>query len=183
MLEIEKLLKNFDNDGSKIINFFESQLAKLNTGRANPRLLAEIRINYYDVATPLEQLASLTNLGPLQIGVKPYDLSILKSIEKELINSHLPISVNSEEGLIRVNFPPITSERRKEMVKQLHGFNEQAKIALRQIRSKLNKEVKTNVSSEQEQKQYLQKIQKQLDSLVTKVEQISQKREEEILKV
>lgn len=183
MLEIEQTLQKLEGEGEKIIRFFESQISKLNTGRANPRIIGEIKVNYYDNPTPIEQVASLNLISPLQIGVKPYESSLLKEIERTLVDSNLPITVSSDSTIVRVSFPPMTTERRKEMVKNLNNLTEQAKISLRQIRSKLNKDVKSLVASEEEQRKYLNKIQDRINKLVDKVQTISQKREDELLKI
>lgn len=183
MLELNELLERLEREARKVIHFFENQLTKLNTGRANPKLVSEIKIEYYDSPTPIEQLASISLLGPLQIGIKPYELRLLKDIERALVEANLPITVSSDSTTVRVNFPPMTTERRKEMVKSLHALTEQARVALRQIRSRLNKDVKNLVSSEEEQRRYLNKIQEKLNRLIEGVEEISQKREAELLKV
>lgn len=159
------------------------QLSKLNVGRANPQLIGNVRVLYYETLTPIEQLASITPGAPLQLLVKPYDMGILRDIERALIDAKLAITVNVESNQVRVTFPPMTTERRREMTKLLGTYSEQAKIYIRQVRTRLIKEIKQFITAEDEQKRLLNQFQQQIDEAIHQISKVCAEKEEQILKV
>lgn len=183
MNEFDAVFKEFNEEVEKVFKNFYVQLQKISTGRANPQLIGDLKVIYYESPTPVSQLASILNNGPLQLLVKPYDISIVKEIEKVLIDSKLPFTVVMDGVILRVTFPQNTTERRKEAVKILYSFSEQAKVGIRQLRGKANKTIKQISASEDQQKRAQQKLQIEVDALVGKVVSITTQKEEQILKI
>lgn len=184
MSNFDAIFKEFRLDAEKVFKNFDLQLQKISTGRANPQLIGDLKVNYYGSPTPVSQLASILSNGPLQLLIKPYDTSIVKDIEAVLIDSKLPVTVVVDGLVLRVIFPQNTAEKRKEAVKVLNSYSEQAKIGIRQLRSKANKAIKQiSDVSEDQQKRAQQKLQAEVDALVSKVVAITSQKEEQILKI
>ena len=119
---------------SKTISVYKESLAEIRAGRANPAVLNKIRINYYGTPTPINQIASVTVPEARLIVIQPWDASVLKEIEKAILTSDLGINPNNDGKLIRLNFPELNEERRKELVKDIKKICEDAKVAVRSIR-------------------------------------------------
>ena len=128
---------NYDdiiNKMDKTVGVFENNLAEVRAGRANPAILNKIKIDYYGVPTPISQVAGISVPEARLIVIQPWDLGILKEIEKEILKSDIGINPNNDGKVIRLSFPELNEERRKEIVKNIKKMAEESKIAVRSIR-------------------------------------------------
>ena len=127
-------MKNTESKMIKAINSLEGDLASIRAGRANPAILDKITVEYYGVQTPLAQVGTISVPEARTIIVQPWDVSVLKEIEKAILASDIGINPNNDGKVIRLNFPPLTEERRKELNKSVSKRGEEAKVAVRNIR-------------------------------------------------
>ncbi|NPA15065.1 MAG: ribosome recycling factor [Deferribacteres bacterium] len=169
----------------KSVEKCEKELMGVRTGRASTALLEEIKVTYYGVATPLKQMATLTVPEPRTVMIQPWDKSVLKDIEKAISSSDLGLNPSSDGNVIRVNFPPLTEERRRQLVKVIKKIAEDYKIAIRNIRREGNEEVKEmekeKMISEDEAKRALKEIQKITDEFIKQIDELVEKKEKEIM--
>lgn len=168
----------------KAIEAFRRELTKLRTGRANLQMLDGIRVEYYGTPTPLNQVAALNIPDPRLITIKPWDKSLLTEIEKAIVSSNLGLTPNNDGEIIRLPIPPLTGERRKELVRQLKKLAEDARVSVRNIRRDANHMVKDEDSvSEDDQHRALENIQEITDKKIAVVDKAMEKKEEEITEV
>lgn len=171
----------------KTINVLEENFAEIRAGRANPAILNKVKVDYYGVPTPINQVAGVSVPEARMIVIQPWDASILKAIEKAILTADIGINPNNDGKLIRLTFPELTEERRKEIVKDIKKISEEAKIAVRAIRRDAmdlaKKEQKDGNMTEDEEKQAEDKIQKLTDKKVAFIDEISSKKEKEIMSV
>ncbi|MGV2392542.1 UNVERIFIED_CONTAM: ribosome recycling factor [Campylobacter lari] len=183
-MELDLYLLEFDDEASKAINHFVFELSKISTGRANPQIIKGVKVNYYDTLTPLEELANISVPEPQQLLIKPFDISCIKDIVKGLTNANLGLNPVDEGDKVRITFPALTTERRKELVKGLSKHTEAAKIGVRNARQNVNKNIKTDEElSEDEQKRYLDIIQKEVDKKIEHINELTSKKEKEIMNI
>jgi ribosome recycling factor len=171
----------------KSIDTLKSDLAKVRTGRAHTGILDHIQVDYYGSPTALTQVANVTLIDARTIGVQPWEKKMANVIEKAIRDSDLGLNPSSQGDMIRVPTPPLTEERRKEMVKLVKGEAEDAKIAIRNIRrdanEQLKKMVKDKTCSEDDERRSSDEIQKLTDKFVTDVDKMVIDKEKEILTV
>jgi ribosome recycling factor len=171
----------------KSIDTLKSDLAKVRTGRAHTGILDHIQVDYYGSPTALTQIANVTLIDARTIGVQPWEKKMLNAIEKAIRDSDLGLNPSSQGDMIRVPTPPLTEERRKEMVKLVKGEAEDAKIAVRNIRrdanEQLKKMVKDKTASEDEERRASDEIQKLTDKFVTDIDKLVAEKEKEVLTV
>ena len=171
----------------KTINVLEENFAEIRAGKANPAILNKVKVDYYGVPTPINQVAGVSVPEARMIVIQPWDASILKAIEKAILTADIGINPNNDGKLIRLTFPELTEERRKEIVKDIKKLSEEAKIAVRAIRRDAmdlaKKEQKDGNMTEDEEKQAEDKIQKLTDKKVAFIDEISSKKEKEIMSV
>lgn len=171
----------------KTINVLEENFAEIRAGRANPAILNKVKVDYYGVPTPINQVAGISVPEARMIVIQPWDASILKEIEKAILVADIGINPNNDGKLIRLNFPELTEDRRKEIVKDIKKLSEEAKIAVRAIRRDAmdlaKKEQKDGEMTEDEEKQAEEKIQKLTDNKVGIIDDMSAKKEKEIMSV
>lgn len=171
----------------KTINVLETNFAEIRAGRANPAILNKVKVDYYGVSTPINQVAGVSVPEARMIVIQPWDISILKEIEKAILLADIGINPNNDGKIIRLTFPELTEERRKEIVKDIKKLSEEAKIAIRAIRRDAmdlaKKEQKEGNMTEDEEKQAEDKIQKLTDKKVAFIDEISSKKEKEIMSV
>jgi ribosome recycling factor len=169
----------------KGIERLKKELARVRAGRANPAILDEVRIDSYGSMVPLNQVATVTVADARLLVIKPWDRNSISAIEKGIINSPLGLNPNSDGVVVRVPIPPLTEERRKDLVKQVHGSGEDAKIAIRHGRRDANDLLKQAEKdkdiSEDDLKKGLEKVQKLTDGYVKQVDEIMKAKESEIL--
>jgi len=169
----------------KSLEALRRDLSRVRTGRASLALLDGVRVNYYGVPTPLSQVASLSVPESRTISIQPWDAKMIGEIEKAIQKSDLGLTPLSDGKIVRINIPPLTEERRKELVKVTKRMEEECKVALRNIRRDANEQLKTakkdKVISEDEQFKFQEEVQKLMDKSIEKAEEIIKTKEKEIL--
>jgi ribosome recycling factor len=165
----------------------EEDLAGIRTGRATPALVEKMHVDYYDMPTPLMQLASISVPEARQLMIKPFDPSTIKTIEKAILASELGITPNNDGKVIRLNLPPLTEERRRDLVKVVHSRLEESRIAIRNIRRDLIKDLrdfeKEKMISEDDLKVGEEELQKHTENHIAEIDAIGVKKEKEIMEV
>lgn len=183
----EDVMKDLHARIEKTIEDLKKELSRIRTGRANLSMLEGVRVNYYGTATPLSGVASLNVPEPRLITVKPWDKSALKDIEKAIAEANLGVTPMNDGEMIRLNFPPLTEERRKEIAKQVKGKGEEHKVAVRNIRRDANEALKTlqkdKKITEDDLKRATEKVQKETDEGIKKVDEVVVKKEKEVMEV
>lgn len=178
---------DFEERMNKTVNVFVENLSEIRAGRANPNILSKIMVEYYGVPTPINQVAGISVPEPRLIVIQPWDMGVLKEIEKAIQKADIGINPNNDGKVIRLAFPELTEERRKEIVKDIKKMTEEAKIAIRSIRrdgidmaktSQKNGEITEDDLSTAENK-----IQKLTDSKIEEIDRISADKEKEIMSV
>ncbi|ATQ76740.1 MULTISPECIES: ribosome recycling factor [Massilia] len=186
-MTIADVKKNAQERMNKSIDTLKSDLAKVRTGRAHTGILDHIMVDYYGSATALTQIANVTLIDARTIGVQPWEKKMLTTVEKAIRDSDLGLNPSSQGDMIRVPTPPLTEERRKEMVKLVKGEAEDAKIAIRNIRrdanESLKKLVKDKACSEDDERRASEEIQKLTDKFVIDVDKLVAEKEKEVLTV
>ena len=180
-------LSKYEEKMTKTISVFEENLAEIRAGRANPAILNKIMIDYYGTPTPINQVAGISVPEARLIVIQPWDGSILKEIEKEILKSDIGINPNNDGKVIRLSFPELTEDRRKEIVKDIRKMAEEAKVAVRSIRrdaiDEAKKAQKDSEMSEDELKSAEDNIQKLTDKYVAKVDEILEAKEKEVMSI
>ena len=171
----------------KSISVFEESLAEVRAGRANPAILNKIKIDYYGTPTPINQVAGISVPEARMIVIQPWDISVLKEIEKEILKSDIGINPNNDGKVIRLNFPELNEERRKEIVKDIKKMAEEAKVTIRNIRRDALDEAKAmqknSEISEDDLKVAEDKIQKLTDKYVEEIDDLLEKKEKEVMSI
>ncbi|ACO32070.1 MULTISPECIES: ribosome recycling factor [Acidobacterium] len=171
----------------KAVKDFQTQLTSLRTGRASVQMLDQIRVDYYGTPTPLNQVGQVNTPDAQSIVVQPWDTSILKDIENALRTSDLGFNPQNDGKIIRIPVPPMTEERRREVVKHLNKVLEEHRTGVRNIRrdgnDAIKKAAKDKLISEDEEKRSLDEMQKLTDEEIKRMEEISRKKEAEIMQV
>jgi ribosome recycling factor len=169
------------------ITALEQNLATIRTGRASPALVERLSVEYYGTPTPLQQLATISAPEPRLLTIKPFDPSSLKDIERGIMASDLGLTPNNDGKIIRLNIPPLTEERRKELIKVVHHRLEEARVAVRNIRRASHDDLrefeKEKLISEDDLKRGETDLQKLTDKYVEKVEEHGQRKEAEIKEI
>lgn len=180
-------LNNIEEKMDKTISVLQENLAEVRAGRANPAILNKIMVNYYGVPTPINQVAGISVPEARLIVIQPWDASILKEIEKEILKAEIGINPNNDGKVIRLAFPELTEERRKELVKDIKKMGEDAKVSVRSIRregmDKVKAEQKEGTITEDELKTTEDKIQKLTDNKVSEIDKAIENKEKEIMSV
>jgi ribosome recycling factor len=182
---IAETLEETKDRMGKTIAALENELKRVRTGRASLALLDGIRADYYGTATPLDQMASLAVPESRLITIQPWDASAIKEIEKAILKSDLGLTPNSDGKLIRIAIPPLTEERRKELVKRVNKISEEHKVAIRNIRRDSNEMLKAfkkeGEISEDDAFKAQDEVQKITDEHIKKIDVIYGEKEKEIL--
>ena len=176
---------NHRMDGA--IQAFTDELSKIRTGRATPALLDSVKVDYYGQRVPLNQAATITTPEPRLIVVQPWEKSMLGEIEREILKADLGLNPSNDGSLIRVPIPQLSEERRKDLVKLVHKFAEEARIAVRNVRRDVNDHLKklekNHELSEDELSVELEEIQKLTDEHTKRVDEVMQNKEKEVMEV
>ena len=183
MEELEMLLLELEEKMEKSIASFERELSTVRTGRANAGLLDSISIEYYGVLTPLKQVSSITIPEANQLYIKPFDKSVLKDVERAILASSLGLTPQNDGVGIRLILPQMTEERRRELVKLVGKMEEQAKVAIRNLRRDGNDDVKKLGLPEDDEKGSLEDIQKLTDGKISQIEEIASKKNKEVMSI
>jgi ribosome recycling factor len=171
----------------KTLEIMKEELKSIRTGRATPGLVENIKVSCYGSLTPLKQLANITAPEAQLIIISPYDPSILKDIEKTILQSELGLTTNSDGKVIRIPIPPLSGERREKIVTQIKEMTEETKIAIRNIRREANKHIdkeeKDSILTEDEAKKAKDQIQKFTHENEAKLNELLSRKSEELLKI
>ena len=182
----DKLVMFEDKMGKSLANL-EEEFAGIRAGRANPHVLDKLRVDYYGTPSPIQSVANVSVPEPRMIQIQPWEASMVKEIEKAILSSDLGINPTNDGKLIRLVFPELTEERRKELAKDIKKKGEGAKVAVRNIRrdamDHFKKVAKAEDISEDEIKDLEDKIQKLTDSYVAKIDKAVEAKSQEILTV
>ncbi|TQC51501.1 ribosome recycling factor [Mycoplasmopsis mucosicanis] len=180
-MELDLYLLKFDEIATKAIHHYNFELSKISTGRANPQIVKGIRVDYYGTPTPLEEISSISVPEPSQLLIKPFDMSSVKDIAKAILAANIGVNPVDEGNQIRLTFPTLTTDRRKELVKSLSKYTEQAKVGVRNARQDVLKSIKADEElSEDEQKRYQDAIQKAVDAKMDEISKITSSKEKEL---
>ncbi len=182
---VEQVLKDCRERMKKTLSVLERDLGKVRAGRASPALLEGIKVDYYGVPTPINQVATISIPESRLIVIQPWDKSIIGEIEKALLKSDLGLTPQSDGKVIRLNIPRLSEERRRELVKLVRKMAEESKVALRNIRrdaiEELRKLEKEKRISQDDLRHYQNEVQKITDQYVEKVDKLVQAKEKEIM--
>lgn len=184
---IKDLLKDAEHRMQGAIKNLADDLSAIRTGRANPALVERLAISYYGAPTPLMQLATISVPEPRSLMIRPFDAGTLKEIEKAIQASDLGLNPNSDGKVIHLNLPPLTEERRRELVKQVHTRLEESRVAVRNIRRDSHNDMrdfeKEKLISEDDLKSGEEDLQKMTDKFIEEVGEVGEKKEAEIMEV
>lgn len=184
---MKEQLKAHEAKMQKTLDVLAKELAAVRAGRANPAVLDKITVEYYGAPTPLNQVAAISTPDPRTLAVQPWDGSVLKAIEKAIQVSDLGINPQNDGKQIRLSFPPLTEERRKELIKGASKTGEEAKVALRNIRrdamDKFKAQKKKSEITEDDLKIIEKDLQKLTDDYIKEVERIADEKEKELMEI
>ncbi len=184
---MDTLLMNLEEKMEKAFNSLLNQYSKLRTGRASASVLDDVKINYYGASTPIKQLCNISIPESRLIVVQPWDKTTLADIEKEILAANLGITPENDGNVIRLPFPQLTEEKRKDIVKQVKKLSEDAKISVRNIRRDGNdagkKMKKSSEITEDDEKKLLSDIQELTDSWIEKISESAKNKEKEVLEI
>lgn len=184
---IEEIFKDIDSRMQKTINALTHELSTIRTGRANPSIVEHIKADYHGVPTPLNQMASISIPESKMIVIQPWDKTMLRNIEKAILKSDIGLNPMNDGNVIRIAIPPITEDRRKELIKLVHKRLEDTKIALRNIRrdglESLRKAEREKEISQDELTRTSDKLQLLIDAYIEKADKVSNNKETEILEI
>lgn len=182
---IDELRQDTQNRMDKSIDALKHELSRVRTGRASLSLLDGIRVDYYGTPTPLNQMASLSIPESRLILIQPWDTSVIKEIEKALLKSDLGLTPSSDGKVVRIAIPPLTEERRKQLVKVVYKIGEEHKVAVRNIRREANEMLKTfkkdSEISEDDAFKAQEETQKITDAFIRQIDDTVKAKEKEIL--
>ncbi len=180
MEELEERMK-------KSVSVYEENLSEIRAGRANPAILNKISVEYYGVPTPINQVAGISVPEARMIVIQPWDASVLKEIEKAILASDIGLNPNNDGKVIRLNFPELTEERRKEIAKDIRKIAEDSRVAIRSIRRDGMEDAKIKCKNseitEDEKANLEDKIQKLTDKYVAEVDKMLENKEKEIMSI
>ena len=177
------IIDNANTRMDKAIDALNSELITVRTGRANPTILDRVAVDYWGEMTPINQVANISVQEGRSLVIKPYDRSTLKSIERAILEADLGFNPQNDGQIIRIVIPPLTQDRRKELSKQVSKIGETAKVAIRNIRRDANDAIKKGEFTEDDVKRAQEKVQKNTDSYIKKVDTIVKEKETEIMSV
>lgn len=184
---LKEIYKETETRMRSAIQALEEDLAGIRTGRATPALIERLPVDYYGMPTPLVQLASISVPDPRSLLIRPFDSSTLRSIERAIQASDLGLTPNSDGKAIRLNLPPLTEERRRELVKVVHNRVEEARVATRNIRRDSIKDLREfeqeKLISEDDLKRGEEELQKFTDRYIEEVNSFGERKEKEIMEV
>ena len=179
--------KEFESKMKKTCEALTTQLATIRAGRANASVLDQIEVDYYGVPTPVQQVATIATPDPRSLLIQPWDASLLKPLEKAILASDLGINPQNDGRMIRLVFPPLTEERRKDLIKQTKKYVEESKVAIRNIRrdaiDKFKKQQKASEITEDDYKIAEKDIQKLTDDYIKELDGICAKKEKELTEI
>lgn len=180
-------LNKIEEKMNKTIEVLEQNYAEVRAGRANPAILNKVKVDYYGTPTPINQVAGISVPEARLIVIQPWDVSILKEIEKEILKADIGINPNNDGKVIRLAFPELNEERRKEIVKDIKKMAEEAKVAIRSSRrdgiDEAKKMQKESLMTEDELRDAEDRIQKLTDKKIEEIESVLSNKEKEIMSI
>ena len=184
---MDERLQVYEDKMNKSLDSMMREFASIRAGRANPHVLDKLRVDYYGTPTPIQQVGNVSVPEPRMLQIQPWDKSMMKAIEKAIMTSDLGINPSNDGSVIRLVFPELTEERRKELVKDVKKKGEAAKVAVRNIRRDANetfkKMNKSSEISEDDQKELESKTQKMTDKFIVDIDKAVEEKSKEILTV
>ncbi len=184
---LKEIYKDSETHMKSAIQALEEDLSAIRTGRANPALVERLHVDYYGSPTPLVQLASINVPEPRSLLIRPFDPSTLKAIERAILVSDLGLTPNNDGKAIRLNLPPLTEERRRDLVKHVHARLEEARVAVRNIRRDSMKDLREyeqeKLISEDDRERGEEELQKITDRYIQEVNMVGDRKEKEIMEV
>lgn len=184
---MKEMTKEFDAKMQKTIDVVTSDFASVRAGRANAAVLDKIAVDYYGSPTPINQVASISSPDPRSLVIQPWDGTLLKAIEKAIQVSDLGINPQNDGKVIRLSFPQLTEDRRKELTKQVRKYAENGKVAIRNIRrdavDKFKAMQKKSEITEDELKEYEKDLQDVTDKRCKQLDEMTEKKEKELMAV
>ena len=181
------LIKNTEERMDKAVNALNREFGTVRAGRANPSVLDKIMVDYYGCATPIQQIATISVPEGRVLQIQPWDTSTLKLIEKAILTSDIGINPNNDGRVIRLIFPPLTEERRKDLVKEIKKMTEDCKVAIRSVRrdaiEKLKGMKKDNLITEDDQANGEKKVQNLTDKFCAEADTLCSAKEKEVLEI
>ena len=180
-------LKQFEEKMNKAITFYSNDINTIRAGRANPAILDKVQVEYYGVPSPLNQVGTVSVPEPTMIVIQPWDTTLLPEIEKAINKADIGLTPQNDGKVIRLNFPPLTEERRKELAKSLHKKSEDAKVNVRGVRRDamdfFKKAQKNSEITEDDLKALEDDIQKLTDSKIKEIDNICAAKEKDIMSI
>jgi ribosome recycling factor len=186
-MNAKEIITNAEERMNKAIQASQNEMNTLRSGKANPTMLDRITVDYYGTPTPLKQMANLSVKDGSSIVVQPYDKTSLAEIEKAIAKSDLALNPNSDGEVIRINIPPLSGDRRKELCKMVGKMGEEGKVAIRNVRrdamDEIKKLEKNDGVSEDEVRNHQDEVQKKTDTFIKKIDALVASKEAEIMEV
>ena len=184
---IEDLYRQAREKMKKALEFLEGEFSKLRTGKASVTLVDPVKVSAYGTEMPLKQVASVTLPDAKTIAIQPWDKSLIPAIEKAILAANIGLTPINDGKIIRINIPPLTEERRKDLVRVAHKIAEEARVSIRNVRRHINDEIKKlekdHTISEDEKFKAIDKVQEITDEYIKKVDELLQEKEKEIKEI
>lgn len=184
--DVQILIESTEEKMQKAIDHLDHELGKIRAGKANPRMLDDVMVEYYGTMTPLQQVASINTPDPRTIAIQPWEKGMIQPIEKAIMNANLGLNPDNNGEIVRINVPPLTEERRQDLVKHVKKEGEEARISIRNARRETNdelKKLKKDGLPEDMEKDAEDQVQKLTDKFTKKVEEMLEKKEKDIMTV
>ena len=184
---MEEMIKELERKMKTSIEVLKQDFQKVRTGRANPAILDNVTVEYYGTMTPINQVGNISVPDPQMITISPWEKKMLKEIEKAIQKADLGLTPQNDGNIVRIPIPPLTEERRKEMVKQIRKMGENAKIPIRNVRregnDQLKKAEKDKEISQDDLKQQMERVQELTDKYTDQVDELMDEKEKELMAV
>lgn len=184
---LDEVIESAKHRMDSAIEHLREELVHIRTGRATPTLVDRIQVIYYDMPTPLNQLASISAPDPRQLMIKPFDSSTLKDIERAILSSDLGLTPNNDGRVIRLNLPPLTEDRRKELIKQVQKRLEDTRVAVRNVRRDAMQDLreleKEKLISEDDHTRGDKELQTLTNKAIERIAEVGKAKEEEIMTI
>lgn len=184
---IDKLKKDLEQHMTKAVESLKNHLSKVRTGRASANVLDGLTVDYYGSPTSLKQVGQVSTPEARLLQIQPFDKTLISEIERSIINANLGLNPSNDGNLIRIQFPALTEEKRKDQVKEIKKFGEDAKVAIRNVRRDGNEEIKkaekNKVISEDDSKKFQTEVQNVTDKYVKDIDKLIEAKEKEVLTV
>jgi len=180
---LEELLEDADSRMGLAVEHTQGEFATVRTGRANPAILSRVTVEYYGTQTPLQQLATINVPEPRMLIVQPFDAGSLGDVERAIQSADLGLNPSNDGKIIRLVFPPLTEERRKELIRVARGITEDGRVAIRNIRRHTRDDMEELGESEDEVRRFEKMLQDLHDQYIARIEELLENKEHELLEV